>query len=279
MDGRASAACVAKYLKDYNRSKFIECNYTERLDFSVVDLETTVCFVDYSFSSNTVETLFKLLETGCNVIWIDHHFSSLNVFKDFRERFNSFSNLKTCISNESSGALLTWEFLLRSEFSVLDPPLGIQLVDDYDRCAYKFGSDTTHFKLGVDSEYNDFDSFIWKQVLNFDKTIEFDMIKKGTIIKKYVDTTNKFYLDEYGFETTLNGYKCLAVNKKTNSWISMDKIKEYQICCVFAYNGSKWSYSIFSSDPEVDCSKIAESFGGGGHKGVAGFSTGTTCIF
>ena len=59
----------------------------------------------------------------------------------------------------------------------------------------------------------------------------------------------------------------------------MDKIKEYQICCVFAYNGSKWSYSIFSSDPEVDCSKIAESFGGGGHKGVAGFSTGTTCIF
>ena len=84
MDGRASAACVAKYLKDYNRSKFIECNYTERLDFSVVDLETTVYFVDYSFSSNTVETLFKLLETGCNVIWIDHHFSSLNVFKDFK---------------------------------------------------------------------------------------------------------------------------------------------------------------------------------------------------
>lgn len=31
--------------------------------------------------------------------------------------------------------------------------------------------------------------------------------------------------------------------------------------------------AIYSSNKEIDCSKIAESFGGGGHKGAAGFSS------
>jgi nanoRNase/pAp phosphatase (c-di-AMP/oligoRNAs hydrolase) len=41
---------------------------------------------------------------------------------------------------------------------------------------------------------------------------------------------------------------------------------------VYAFNGEKWSYSIFSGDKAVDCSKIAESYGGGGHLSAAGFT-------
>jgi len=42
---------------------------------------------------------------------------------------------------------------------------------------------------------------------------------------------------------------------------------------VWVFDGKKYSYSIFSSNPNIDCSKIAESYGGGGHKGAAGFSS------
>ena len=49
------------------------------------------------------------------------------------------------------------------------------------------------------------------------------------------------------------------------------KYYEYPLVVNFAYNGKGFSYSLFSSNPEVDCSKIAETFGGGGHKGAAGF--------
>ena len=42
---------------------------------------------------------------------------------------------------------------------------------------------------------------------------------------------------------------------------------------VWVFNGTKYSYSIFSSNLNVDCSKIAEKYSGGGHKGAAGFSS------
>jgi nanoRNase/pAp phosphatase (c-di-AMP/oligoRNAs hydrolase) len=32
-----------------------------------------------------------------------------------------------------------------------------------------------------------------------------------------------------------------------------------------------WNVSLYSTKPEIDCGEIAKSFGGGGHKGAAGF--------
>lgn len=44
---------------------------------------------------------------------------------------------------------------------------------------------------------------------------------------------------------------------------------EYQIG--FVFNGHEWRYSLRST--KVDCSKVAMLYGGGGHKGAAGFNT------
>lgn len=35
----------------------------------------------------------------------------------------------------------------------------------------------------------------------------------------------------------------------------------------------KWHVSLYNDNGEVDCSKIAKTYGGGGHKGAAGFLT------
>jgi len=35
--------------------------------------------------------------------------------------------------------------------------------------------------------------------------------------------------------------------------------------------GKKWSYSVYSTKPDIDCSAFAKRYGGGGHKGAAGF--------
>ena len=59
---------------------------------------------------------------------------------------------------------------------------------------------------------------------------------------------------------------------KSNSLIFGEDIyNTYPICVVFAYDGEYYEYTLYSSDKNVDCSKIAEKFGGGGHKGAAGF--------
>lgn len=46
---------------------------------------------------------------------------------------------------------------------------------------------------------------------------------------------------------------------------------EYDLLIGFSFDGYRWSYSLRSE--KVDCSQIAKKFGGGGHRGAAGFST------
>ena len=52
-----------------------------------------------------------------------------------------------------------------------------------------------------------------------------------------------------------------------------EKYSEYPLVMVWVFDGTQYVYSIFSGNLEIDCSKIAESYGGGGHKGAAGFSS------
>ena len=106
---------------------------------------------------------------------------------------------------------------------------------------------------------------------NFPHKILNEVIHKGITIKSYIDKDNTQYRNAWSYESEIDGHKCLVINRKSNSWIFGDKVKEYPVTMVWAFNGEKYSYSIYSIDPSIDCSKIAEKFGGGGHKGAAGF--------
>jgi len=39
----------------------------------------------------------------------------------------------------------------------------------------------------------------------------------------------------------------------------------------FQFDGKKWTISLYTTKDEIDCSVIAKSNGGGGHKKAAGF--------
>lgn len=43
----------------------------------------------------------------------------------------------------------------------------------------------------------------------------------------------------------------------------------------YVYDGNLYNILSFSSNEDIDCSKLAEKYGGGGHKGAAGFSSNT----
>ena len=99
------------------------------------------------------------------------------------------------------------------------------------------------------------------------------IIENGKLVKQYIDNDNLYYREHFAYESEIEGHKCLVVNKKSNSWIFGEKYNDYPLVMVWVFNGTKFTYSIFSSNPNIDCSKIAEKFGGGGHKGAAGFSS------
>lgn len=99
------------------------------------------------------------------------------------------------------------------------------------------------------------------------------VIQLGKTIKSYVDSSNEYYASHYGYEAELDGIPCYVINNKQNSWIFGERYYTYPLCVVYVFNGSKYVYTLYSSNQEVNCAEIAGRYGGGGHKGAAGFST------
>lgn len=269
LDGHCSGAIVRMYEQKYNGiydGVFIESDYSG-LDISQVPAGETVYIVDYSFTENTVHYLYELIDRGCEIIWIDHHQSSLDLIENHPE----LDDLLGIRSNEASGAALTYMYLYDVPFQEL--PYFIMLVSDYDTWTHEY-PDSDTFKLGMDATRNDVNDDIW-DVLSEDEDAVYDIIKDGGIIQKYIDNDNAEYLRCYGFEASIDGIKVYAVNKSSNSWIFGDKINEYDAVVAFVFNGDQYKYSLFSSKYGANCQKIAESHGGGGHKHAAGFLSDT----
>lgn len=273
LDGRCAGAIVAQYEDNYNREDFFEVDYIMDLTPMINKIKDgeKVYFVDYSFTETTKHILMSLIER-CDVIWIDHHLSSIQL-----EEKNEW-NIKGIRNDRASGAALTYMYLHNKAFDSI--PRYVKLVSDYDCWRFKFDPETTRFKIGIETEDYDALDMVWK-LLNYHHHTNFEMsimtlnkiIKKGEVIKGYIDKDNAQYRNNFAYESEIDGHKCLVVNRRSNSWIFGEKYSEYPVVMVWVFNGSKYSYSIFSGDPNVNCAKIAEKFGGGGHKGAAGFSS------
>jgi uncharacterized protein len=266
MDGRCAASIVADYTTNYHLADYIEVDYTKPLSTDIIELNEDVYIVDYSFKDNTVYQLQEILAKTKNVIWIDHHTSSLNLIKQMPE----LNNIKGLIRDKISGAALTYMYLYKRAFD--DLPKYIKLVSDYDCWQYCFGDETTYFKLGLETyNFNALDD-VWIKLFNSTYSYKTEeIIEIGELIKNYIDKDNEYYLSHFGYESELDGYKCYVVNKKSNSWIFGNKYNEYPFVVVYVFDGNQYTYSLFSSNKDIDCSKIAEKLGGGGHKGAAGF--------
>ena len=92
LDGHCSGAIVRMYEQNYNGiydGVFIESDYSG-LDISQVTAGETVYIVDYSFTENTVHYLYELIDRGCEIIWIDHHQSSLDVIENHPDLDNLY---------------------------------------------------------------------------------------------------------------------------------------------------------------------------------------------
>lgn len=269
LDGRCAGSIVAQHTGNYNRDDFFEVDYAMDLPLDRITEREEVWFVDYSFKENTKWIIEALLKKDCDVIWIDHHTSSINLVAE-NEELNKINGIR---KDGISGAALTYMYCYGVDFEEI--PYYVKLVSDYDCWQYKLEPDTTYFKIGVETKNFDALDPIWIGLCrHMQGTYDIDvLIENGKVIKRFIDSDNTYYREHFAYESEIAGHKCLVVNKKTNSWVFGDKYKKYPLVMVWVFDGKKFTYSIFSSDKNIDCSKIAESYGGGGHKGAAGFTS------
>jgi oligoribonuclease NrnB/cAMP/cGMP phosphodiesterase (DHH superfamily) len=238
-----------------------------------------IWFVDLSFKKDTAWQLQELLNKGCNITWIDHHTSSMELEK--APGYEWIKEIPGLRLEGVSGAALTWYWKYNGGIVDEDMlPYYMKLVSDYDCWKYKYDPHTTWFKLAMDTTDDTPFASIWKKFQAteiYDKLTQIEemtpLLNIGKEIKTYVDINNEFYYDNYAYESEIGGLKCIVVNKKSNSWVFGENYSKYPVCVVWVYDGEWYSYSIYSHDKEVDCSKIAESYGGGGHRSAAGFKS------
>ena len=273
MDGWCSAAIVAKFTNNYNKEDYIGIDYNNHkiadVDLSIIENGEEVYISDLSFTDETIHILDALMnKCGDKLIWNDHHKSSIELCK----KFTYLKNIKGVRSVDDSGAFLTWVSLYTNPM-----PKAVMFVSDWDCFHFKYGETTRHFKYGIDQDpWFKFPlSHQWKRLLDVEYSIGHlsHVINVGKILDSYIKTDYETSLKSNVYETTFAGYKMAVINRSCNSLIFGNLYNKYPIVSTFSYDGEKWKYSLYSSDKSVNCEAIARQFGGGGHKGAAGFAS------
>lgn len=292
-DGYCGGFICKSYAKIFNFETYA-CDYTT--DFSRYDIEKNdmVMIVDLSFTDKTIYQLKDMAEK-CNnrIMWIDHHESSVDCYDNDKE-LQDLDFLLLALGdreNKYSAAFLAYVVLtnvLNPKVDIITVPQYVYLVSDWDTWSHET-KDSKYFNKGVNcspyihlysNQLERYDNHnIWEllneEFIRNSCSTQEELISKGKLLVEENEVLDARYLKSNGFEFNLFGYRILACNQRSNSLLFGDRIYEYDFVCPFVLhrrNGKLiYTYSLFSTDDELSCKELAERFGGGGHKGAAGF--------
>jgi oligoribonuclease NrnB/cAMP/cGMP phosphodiesterase (DHH superfamily) len=150
-----------------------------------------------------------------------------------------------------------------------DVPLSIKLVNSWDIWNGLY-IDAEPYKVYFECQnLTPVDDEV-KELLSNDIKVNKAIIE-GNIMLKFYHNWGKQYCERYGYpiQYKKNDFFVLNVGN-ANSKIFGDIINDYDAVIIYCNNGVKYKCSIYSAK-DFDCAKFAEQFGGGGHKGAAGF--------
>lgn len=264
LDGWMSAAIVR--FKNPG-VELIGWDYGQPLPLFDPERESDIVMVDISFPAKTMAALTDAF----NLIWIDHHISAIKEVSTL-EPLPFIEGLR----NEKFAACeLTWMYFYPNETM----PELVRLLGRYDCFGHK-GTDEEQKVLEI--QYgarsiisNPYEAY--KELVDnicCDNT-ELPIWSIGRGIYKYLCTEAR-QTYERKFDITLDGYKFGSVNEVRFNPINFGidyHADGYDGFACFHYQNGAWSYSLYNDNGLVDCSIIAKSRGGGGHKGASGFRT------
>lgn len=100
------------------------------------------------------------------------------------------------------------------------------------------------------------------------------LIEIGRSILKYQAKQDTLVASQRSFEGTVDGLPaifCNGVPHNSQSFHSVYDPDKHKLMVAFHYDGKQFNISLYSTHDDVDCGAIAKLYGGGGHKGAAGF--------
>lgn len=256
LDGFTGAWAAWKKLKD--KANYILINYDEDVGNEMLQLKgKEIYFIDCSFK---IQEMLNLASKN-KVILIDHHFSS-------KKKANLLPG--SVFDDKHSAAFLSWKYFQDGKKA----PLIVRYVEDYDIWKFKM----PHSKeLTTVLNLRSFNFKVWDETAKMfqNKNKRKELIKKGQTIIDYQKSLIG-ELSNKGQEVVFEEYDAIAVN----SPILLSEIgnhiytKTGKIGIVWSYKGKKAPkiHVSLRGNGKINLSKLAEKFGGGGHKAAAGFA-------
>lgn len=265
-DGFCSAAIIR--LK-YPDAKFIGWDYGMPLTQFNFILNEPVIMVDISFSMGDMYELAK--KTNWQLTWIDHHKSAIKDFNEFVRGDESFC--RALLDSSISACEATWKYCFPDQII----PRAVGLLGIYDTWRRKddpiWDEKIMPFQMGLRLISNSLENF--PNAIFTDENLVNEIIEHGLTIIAYQDMQNESRCKSSAFERVFEGLRavCLIGVIGSQSFKSVWDVNKYDIMIAASYTRDKWTVSLYTEKLEIDVSVICKKYGGGGHKGAAGFVT------
>lgn len=273
LDGYCSGAIVKRKYPD---AKMIGYDYGQPLPLTDEEVYgNDVIMIDVSLP---MPQMFTLALTANHLTWIDHHISAINDYKNYSPKRTGCENITAVLENGISACEGGWKYLFPDE----QMPTAVKLLGEYDTWRNqdkdRWDNAIMPFQYGmrmICSSPETFPGYLFNQP-DFYKTPDSavdGIVQTGKILLEYQNTQNEIACRS-SFEIEFEGFRAICLNGggfNSNVFKSVYDESKHDIMMPFQFNGKQWTISLYTTKDEVDCSVIAKSKGGGGHKKAAGF--------
>jgi len=231
-----------------------------------------VIMVDLSFPKDIMEA------NSNRLTWIDHHISAIkNISEEIMGKRDP----------EFAACELTWQYFFPNK----PMPEIVRLLGRYDCFGHKGTEEelkVLEFQYGARANFFDPET-CYQALTHWDTNQEHVVQIAGYNIYNYLCAeATQIYARR--FTIKINEYYFAAVNTERFNPVNFginyhnDRANDFSLKLIhssnyyydgfacFWYNKGTWTFSLYNDNGQVDCSKICETFGGGGHKGAAGFT-------
>jgi uncharacterized protein len=278
-DGYCSAAIASHFYREHGVPFILKpYNYGDNIPWDEIDASTNVIMLDVSLQP--YDLMRDMMAICANMTWIDHHRSALDILHDFQPCGIRRVGTAACE--------LTWEHY----YSARPVPRFIHLLSEYDvwhnADAEKWEKEILPLQYGFRLRCTDVMSpnSIWPMwmtmAMNDDQRAMDSMVAQyiadGELVIQYERQRNERYMRSYAYEQNWNGLRALICNSGLGSsqiFESHYRPEYHDLMIAYCDSGASYKVSLYSTKPDIDCSKIAVAHGGGGHKDAAGFECHT----
>jgi len=266
LDGHCSGAIIKQ---KYPECEMIGINYGDEFPWGDIKEGEVVYMVDFCLQPFVD---MDRLNSLCNLHWIDHHITAIEESRhpQFLASGGQFLDIGR------AGCELTWAYVHGSS-KPYEIPWPIYLLGRYDVWDHS-DTEVLPFQYGmrqIEDTLPD-NQEMWQKLFR-GETDYLDIVTQGKLILAYEKSQNAKFCNAYAFETSLNGFTAICVNRGFINSKVFDSVFDPAIHALMItfvrmkLPARTWRVSVYAETDDIDCSAIAKVYGGGGHKNAAGF--------